>query len=87
MQSYRTNLILLLFWWGLDGPILVVIQNQQKLIAFSLSTSSVKLQLIALLALKDRLLERGTSRKGNALDALGVVRDGKVGLVSTKRYE
>ena len=64
-----------------------MIQNQQELIAFSLSTSSVQLQLIALLALKDGLLEGGTDGKGNALDALGVVRDGKAGLVSTEGDE
>ena len=69
---------------GLDGSIFVVIQNQQELIAFSLSTASVQLQLIALLALKDCLLEGGTGGKGNALDALKVVRDARVRLVSTE---
>ena len=72
---------------GLDGSIFVVIQNQQELVAFSLPTGSVQLHLIALLALKDCLLEGGTGGKGNALDALEVVRDGKVGLVSTEGDE
>ena len=72
---------------GLDGSIFVVIQNQQELIAFTLSTSSVQLQLIALLALEDCLLEGGTGGKGNALDVLKVVRDFKVGLVSTEGNE
>ena len=72
---------------GLDGSIFVVIQNQQELVAFTLSTSSVQLHLIALMALEDCLLEGGTGGKGNALDALWVVRDGKVRLVSTEGDE
>ena len=72
---------------GLDGSIFVVIQNQQELVAFPLSTGSVQLQLIALLALQDCLLEGGTGGKGNALDTLKVVRCGKVRSVSTERDE
>ena len=72
---------------GLDGSIFVVIQNQQELVAFSLSTSSVQLQLIALLALEDCLLEGGTDRKGNSLDSLKVVRYGKIRFVSTEGDE
>ena len=72
---------------GPDGSIFVVIQNQQELVAFSLSTGSVQLHLIALLALKDCLLEGGTRGKRNALDALKGVRDGKVRLVSTEGDE
>ena len=72
---------------GLDGSIFVVIQNQQELIAFTLSTGSVQLQLITLLALEDGLLEGGTGGKGNALDVLKVVRDCEVRLVSTEGNE
>ena len=79
VQTCRTNLVSFLMW-RLDGSFFVVIQNQQELVAFSLSTGSVQLHLIALLAFKDCLLEGGTGRKGNALDALEVVRDGKVRL-------
>ena len=72
---------------GLDGSIFVVIQNQHELVAFTLSNGSVQLQLIALLALEDCWLEGGTGGKGNALDALRVVRDGKVRSVSTEGDE
>ena len=72
---------------GPDGSIFVVIQDQQELVSFSLSTSSVQLQLIALLALEDCLLEGGTDRKGNSLDSLKVVRYGKIRFVSTEGDE
>ena len=73
MQTCRANLESILLMKGPDGSIFVVIQDQQELVSFSLSTSSVQLQLIALLALEDCLLDGGTDGKGNALDALKVV--------------
>ena len=87
VQTCRANLVFILLRDGLDGTVFVVIQNQQELVAFSLSTSSVQLQLIALLALEDCLLEGGTDRKGNSLDSLKVVRYGKIRFVSTEGDE
>ena len=87
VQTCRANLESILLMKGPDGSIFVVIQDQQELVSFSLSTSSVQLQLIALLALEDCLLEGGTDRKGNSLDSLKVVRYGKIRFVSTEGDE